>query len=243
MQQLVLEQRGRVRVSVHRLKEIEEEIFSAWMGDISQVFVSCSSCPELGAACGFLVVSVEALGCSLCQACDTLGSSFPAKCLENSYPGAAAFHFTACLSLCQSPFQPRGFEHWSRGKRSFGLGKACEPGSTSGWKPISFRISSSQSLGLCKQLPESRKFVTPHWASGTEQKTGTSLCCKWRGSTSVKGTVPRVQFRWVGSVLSPLQEAEVAISARQFATSLVVSVQLYCEMSLAAQLFLWRVIF
>lgn len=36
-----------------------------------------------------------------------------------------------------------------------------------GTKPISFRISPSQSLGLCKQLPESRKFVIPHWACGT----------------------------------------------------------------------------
>lgn len=51
------------------------------------------------------------------------------------------------------------------------------------------------------------------------------------------------------SELSPLQEIEVAISARQFATSLAASVQLCCEMSLAAkpkQLFFfpfWRVIF
>lgn len=39
----------------------------------------------------------------------------------------------------------------------------------------------------------------------------------------------------LASVLSPLQEAEVAISERQFATSLAVSVQLHCEMSLVAK--------
>lgn len=105
-----------------------------------------------------------------------------------------------------------------------------------------FRISPSLSLGL-HQLPESRISVIPIGHVGQKRK----LCCRWRGSTSVRGHWGAVMW-WAGSALSPLQEAEVAISARQFATSLAVSVQLYCEMSLAAKpkevfFLLWRVIF
>lgn len=32
--------------------------------------------------------------------CDTLDSSFPAECLENSYLGAAGFHFNSALASC-----------------------------------------------------------------------------------------------------------------------------------------------
>lgn len=53
---------------------------------------------------------------------DTLDSSFLWSVWE-LLPWSSRFSFYSCSSLLLgwSPFQPRGFEHWSQGKGSFGL--------------------------------------------------------------------------------------------------------------------------
>lgn len=153
----------------------------------------------------------------------------------DSYAGAACFHFTAALSFggLSLHFSPEVLSVEVDQKVSLASMGSREPYITSAcWGKANFlqNFPQLESRPYTNNFLRGQKMLFPiRQAEQNRIQSLTFSVLPMKRQLLCQGDAGEQ------SELSPLQEIEVAISARQFATSLAVSVQLCCEMSLAVK--------